>query len=137
MNPTRLLLTFLLLSSVSIAAEYQPYADAKITAEQWQEYYAIVDAEFADTMEDLLEAKLRVYRDDASATFYAFTMVDHPAYPAWITRRVVERNGAISIEQIGYFAGEETPFAALFDDYSALADELQAEFKAQQALEEE
>jgi len=68
------------------------------------------------------------FTDQATHTFYAFTAADHPAHPAWITRQVVEQDGGISIQQIGYFAGEEDPFAALFDDYLALSDELRAGF---------
>jgi hypothetical protein len=46
-----------------------------------------------------------------------------------VTRKVVEQDGAISVEQIGYFAGEEAPFADLFDAFSDLSDEMRKEFE--------
>lgn len=118
----------LILCGALHAATWQPYAEAQITVEQWQEYYDSVVAEFGETREELAEAKLVSFTDQATHTFYAFTAADHPAHPAWITRKVVEQEGGISIQQIGYFAGEEEPFAALFDDYLALSDELKAGF---------
>ena len=118
----------LILCGALHAATWQPYAEAQITMAQWQEYYDSVVAELGDTREELAEAKLVSFTDQATHTFYAFTAADHPAHPAWITRQVVEQDGGISIQQIGYFAGEEDPFAALFDDYLALSEELRAGF---------
>jgi hypothetical protein len=130
MTNTHVLILLTLFSGSLFATEYQPYPDAKISQEQWQEYYDTVESEHSATREEVAEAKLVLFHDEANSLFYAFTLPDHPAYPAWITRKLVERNGEISIEQIGYFAGDEEPFAALFDDYLALVDEIQSELQS-------
>ena len=122
----RLFLLACLLASPLPAATYQPYPEAEITAEQWQEYYEIVAAEFADTREEIADAMLVTFHDASNRTYYAFTLPDHPAHPAWITRKAVEKKGVISMEQVGYFAGEETPFAALFEDFLELTEQLRS-----------
>ena len=106
MTITRLTILILLLCSELHAATYKPFPEAQVTAEQWQEYFDIVTAEFGDTRDEISEARLVLFTDEASSTFYAFTLEDHPAHPAWITRRLVEQDGAITIQQIGFFAGE-------------------------------
>lgn len=116
----------LLLCNQLQAATYKPFPEAQVTAEQWHEYFDIIVAEFGDTRDEISEARLVVFTDEASSTFYAFTLEDHPAHPAWITRRLVEQDGAITIQQIGFFAGEEQAFADLFDDYLALSDQLKS-----------
>lgn len=108
------------LASQLMAATYNPYEESKITPEQWQEYYDIVLSEFGETKEELSEAMLVLFEDTSSSTFYAFTLPEHPAHPAWITRKLVDRDGEVSMEQIGYFAGEEEPFSELFQDYAEL-----------------
>ena len=57
---------------------------------------------------------------------YAFTTKGHPAHPAWITRQVVESEDTVDIKQIGYFAGDEEPFAKLFQQYLELNDWIKA-----------
>ncbi len=132
MNFFRTAAIALLLSSSLYAATWKPYPEAQITTEQWQEYFDIVVAEFGDTRDEVAEAKLILFTDELTSTFYAFTADDHPAHPAWITRKLVENEGAISIQQIGFFAGEEQAFADLFDDYIALSDQMQQEMSTQE-----
>jgi hypothetical protein len=127
----RTFLALLLFCSPVYAANYKPYPDAQITTEQWQEYYDTVVAEFGDTRDEIPEARLVLFADEATSTFYAFTLAEHPAHPAWITRKLVEQDGAISMQQIGYFAGEEQAFADLFDDYLALFDQVQSDIAAE------
>ena len=129
----RLLLFACLLAGRLLAAPYKPYPDAEITPEQWQDYFNTVQAEFADTREEIADAMLVTFRDDASRTYYAFTLPDHPAHPAWITRKAVEEKGVISMEQIGYFAGMETPFAALFEDFLELTEQLRSKVTTEKA----
>lgn len=136
MNILRTLIVVFLISSSLHAATWQPYPDAKITIEQWQKYLDTVVSEFGDTRDEVAEAKLILFTDEVTATFYAFTADDHPAHPAWITRKLVEQEGAISIQQIGFFAGEEQAFADLFDDYIALSDKMQQEMATQEELNE-
>ena len=120
------LLIALLLCGIAQATTWKPYADAKVTAEQWQDYFDSVVAAFGDTRDEIAEARLVLFTDEVTSTFYAFTLEDHPAHPAWVTRKLVEQDGAISIQQIGFYAGEEQPFADLFDDYLALSDQLKS-----------
>jgi len=124
MTSARLAIFAFLLCSQLHAATYKPYPEANVTTDQWQEYFDIIVTEFGDTRDEIPEARLVLFTDEASSTFYAFTLDDHPAHPAWITRRLVEQDGAIAIQQIGFFAGEEQAFADLFDDYLALSDQL-------------
>ena len=127
MNIFKKALIALLLTSSLHAATWKPFPEAQITAEQWQEYFDTVVAEFGDTRDEIAEAKLILFTDQLTSTFYAFTADDHPAHPAWITRKLIEQDGAFSIQQIGFFAGEEQAFSDLFDDYLALSDQLQQE----------
>jgi len=118
-----------LLSAQLFAADYKPYEDANITVEQWQAYFDAVRLEFAATMRETPEVDLVLFHDDSTATYYAFTTPDNPAHPAWVTRRVIEQDGDIAVEQIGYFAGDEASFADLFDAFSDLSAEMQKEFQ--------
>ena len=118
-----------------LAATYNPYEDSKITPEQWQNYYDIVQAEFGETKEEVTGAMLVFFEDASSSTNYAFTLPEHPAHPAWITRKLVERDGDVSMEQIGYFAGEEEPFSELFQDYAELAYQIKSELEKSEETE--
>ena len=132
----RLTLMVCLIASQIGAATYNPYEDSKITAEQWQEYYDIVRAEFAGTKEEVPNAMLVLFEDASASTFYAFTLPGHPAHPAWITRKLVEGDGDVSMEQIGYFAGDEEPFSELFQDYAELTYQIRSDLEAQKEPDE-
>lgn len=101
----------------ALAQEYQPYPSPRITVEQWQRYLEIVRISHGPTMEIFKEQDLVGFSDEATRTSYVFTTKDHPAHPAWITRQVVETDGKVNVRQIGYFAGAEEPFAALFREF--------------------
>ncbi len=133
---SRLMLVACLFVSQLLAATYNPYEDSKVTVEQWQEYYDIVQAEFAETKEEVPGAMLVFFEDPSASTYYAFTMPEHPAHPAWITRKLLEKDGDISMQQIGFFAGEEEPFSELFQDYAELTDQIRSEYEAQKETEE-
>jgi hypothetical protein len=126
---SRFFLLAILLPVQLWAAEYRPYPEAQISVEQWQEYFDAVLLEFAETMQAMPEVDLILFYDESTLSYYAFTSPGNPAHPAWATRKVVEQDGAISVEQIGYFAGEEAPFADLFDAFSDLSDEMRKEFE--------
>jgi hypothetical protein len=117
------------LSGQLFATDYKPYEVANITVEQWQAYFDTVLQEFADTMREEPDVSLILFHDESTATYYAFTTPENPAHPAWVTRRVVEQDGEIVVEQIGYFAGDEASFADLFDAFSDLSTEMQKEFQ--------
>jgi hypothetical protein len=129
------LLLAVLLTGPLPAADYQPYPDAGISAEQWQDYFDIVLLEFADTMQEVADVKMVVFDDASTSTWYAFTLPDNPAHPAWITRRIIAQDGAFYIEQIGYFAGDEAAFADLYDAYAELADEVRQQLESAQLQE--
>lgn len=118
-----------LFSTRLFAADYMPYEDANITVEQWQSYFDAVRLELADTMQEAPEVNLVLFHDETTSTYYAFTTAASPAHPAWVTRRVIEQDGEIAVEQIGYFAGDEASFADLFDAFSDLSAEMQKEFQ--------
>ena len=118
-----------LLSGQLFAAAYMPYPDAAITVEQWQQYFDSVRLEFADTMQQEPDVNLVLFHDESTSTYYAFTTPGNPAHPAWVTRRLVEQDGEIAVEQLGYYAGDEAPFADLFDAFADLSDELRQEFE--------
>ena len=128
---TKQVITAILLSTAIVvhAAEYMPYPEAKITEEQWQSYADEVSREFHASERMYPDQHLKTYSDDVSRMSFAFTLPGHPAHPAWITRQVVEENGSIDLRQIGYFAGEEEPFAELFSQYQELTQRTRQQFR--------
>lgn len=130
MRPLGLLgiaLPLLLISAPAVmAVEFRPFPEAQVTAEQWQDYYDEVRQSLGATERRFPDLKLVTYDDAAVGAAYAFTRPGHPAHPAWVSRRIIEKDGSYAIEQIGYFAGAEGPFAALFAEYRALNDEIGA-----------
>lgn len=131
----RLILIACLFASGLLAATYNPYEDSKVTLEQWQAYYDLVQYEFGETRQELSRALLVLFEDTASSTYYAFTLPGHPAHPAWITRQLVDEEGEVSMQQIGYFAGEEEPFSELFQDYAELAYQIQSDLERSETVE--
>lgn len=107
----------LLSANPAVAQEYQPYPSPRITVEQWQRYLAAVRSGHEASAEIYKDQRLVGFTDQATRTFYIFTTKGHPAHPAWITRQVVETGGKVHVRQVGYFAGKEEAFAALFNEY--------------------
>jgi hypothetical protein len=108
----------------AVAQEYQPYPAPRITVDQWQRYLQIVRSNHEASAEVYKDQHLVGFTDEATRTFYIFTTRRHPAHPAWITRQVVETDGKVHVRQVGYFAGDEEPFAALFNEYLQRNDQL-------------
>lgn len=106
------------------AVEIEPFPRAKITVEQWQEYFDKVSHDFGATKRIYEEQNLVVFSNDELHANFAFTTKNHAAHPAWVTRYVIQNNDSISIAQIGYFAGDEAPFAKLFKEYAKLNDKV-------------
>ncbi len=132
----RLMLVACVFATPLLAATYNPYEDSEITLEQWQEYYDIVQSEFGDTEQEVSDAMLVFFEDASSSTHYAFTLPEHPAHPAWVTRKLVERDGDVSVELIGYFAGDAEPFSELFQDHAELTYQVQSDLEAQTETDE-
>ena len=112
-----LLCAAMALAQAARAQEYQPYPSPKITVEQWQRYLATVHLAHERSMTVYDDEHVVVFSDADARTFYIFTSKEHPAHPAWITRQLVEEDGQVKVRQIGYFAGDEEPFAQFFRFY--------------------
>ena len=112
------------LCSVANAQEFKPYPSPRITEAQWSSYYREVKDKHGASMQQLGAERLIVFSDYASQTSYAFTQPGHPAHPAWIARQVVEMQGGVGIRQVGYFAGDEAAFTAMYRVYEDLNDRI-------------
>jgi hypothetical protein len=123
----------LLLSAPALAQDFKPFPRANISVAQWQTYFDEVRSKHGANVQDIEDQKLLVYTDLATTTLYAFTKPGHPAHPAWVTRKPEQRNDSIFIAQIGYFAGDEAPFAHLFRAYLALNEKMKEDMKRRQA----
>jgi hypothetical protein len=112
----------LLLSALAPAGavEFKPYPTARVTVAQWQGYFDAVKAEHGASAQEFQAQRLVVFQDGATVTSYAFTLPGHAAHPAWVARRITGFGGEPKLDTIGYFAGEEAPFAELFRQYQAL-----------------
>lgn len=113
-----------LMAATALAQEYQPYPAPRITLEQWAKYGEEVRLNHGDTLEVFKDRKLFAFTDRRTRTFWVFTLKDHPAHPAFITRQMYEEEGVVRIRQIGYFAGSEEEFAKLFVEYQKRNEEL-------------
>lgn len=113
-----------LMAAPALAQEYQPYPSPRITPEQWARYGATVRQHHGASLEVFKDRKLIAFSDLRARIFWIFTLKDHPAHPAWITRQMYEENGEVRVRQIGYFAGSEAAFAKLFEEYLRRNEEL-------------
>jgi hypothetical protein len=113
-----------LMASPALAQEYQPYPSPRITPEQWAKYGEEVRQYHGASVELFKDKKLVAFSDLRTRTFWVFTLKDHPAHPAWITRQMYEEEGVVRVRQIGYFAGSEEEFAKLFSEYQKRNEEL-------------
>jgi hypothetical protein len=113
-----IILAISLLAAIGASAqEFSPYPDSKITVAQWQTYLDLVREKLGASKRTLAAQHLETYTDQATRTVYTFTQPGHPAHPAWITLRIVENNKNSSMEQAGFFAGDEPSFATMFTEY--------------------
>lgn len=125
------LLITLLVAVVVNAQEYKPYPRARITQDQWQQYFEEVSSKHAASRLELPTELLVVFENTSAHTSYAFTQTGHPAHPAWVTRQVVQDGVGVYVQQIGYFAGDEEPFAKLFRAYQELNAKMRENFQRQ------
>jgi hypothetical protein len=114
------LVGFLLLPGPAWTIEFKPHPTAQITESQWTAYYNTVKSALGASIQEFPDEKLVVFQDNAAAISYAFTQPGHAAHPAWVARKIVQEGNDFFVEQIGYYAGAEAPFAALFQQYQAL-----------------
>lgn len=126
---------FMLFCFPTVAQEFKPYPRADISKRQWQTYFDEVVAKHGNTAQKQNDEKLVMYADALSNTSYVFTQDGHPAHPAWITRQLQQRAGNVNIGQIGYFAGDEASFAALFRSFSALNEQVSRDMQRQRDVD--
>ena len=70
-------------ASVSAAGqEFRPHEQARITAAQWQAYYAEVRAKHGGTEQKFAQEHLVLFNDPRSLMSWTFTLPGHPAHPA-------------------------------------------------------
>jgi hypothetical protein len=120
----RLIALLLLLVAALVAAQdLKPLPRANITREQWEAYFRQVSERPSVTKREFSAEHLLVFEDRESYISWAFTTSQHPAHPALIARQAGER----AIRQIGYFAGDEKPFAEMFRTFQALNEKIQEE----------
>jgi hypothetical protein len=130
-GPTILgLVACVLFCAGAAAQEFQPFPQARITEGEWRSYLAEVQAKLGATEKRFPEEHLMVFEDRSRQMYFAFTLPGHPAHPAWVTRRVVDAGGDVDTEQIGYFAGDEREFAALYESYRDLTKRMRGEGQA-------
>ncbi|WP_440224229.1 hypothetical protein ACQQ2N_03180 [Dokdonella sp. MW10] len=110
----------LLLGSTMVLAEdppeFQPFPQARISVAQWEAYRQQVHGAYGASLRQFPEEHLEVLRSPDNVMHVAFTTAGHAAHPAWVTRSV--HSGKVN--QIGYFAGSEAPFAVMFQAYRDL-----------------
>jgi hypothetical protein len=99
------------------AQEFQPYPAPQVTPKQFADYAELVRQAHGATAQYVREEQVIVFSDLRTRTFWVFTTKEHPAHPAWVTRRMVEEGGQVNVRQIGYFAGSEPEFSKLFRSY--------------------
>jgi len=120
-----LAICLLVFSPLVFGLEVSPYPQGKISLDQWKTYYAEVKKTLSATEKRVEDQGLVTYSDSTKNVHYAFTLDNHPAHPAWISRVIIDKNGELYVKQLGYFAGSEPPFATLFAQYQALNLEMQ------------
>jgi hypothetical protein len=119
----------LLISILAMGIEFKPHADAKITQGQWDSYYAQVKISKDLIKREIPELDVVIFENEKDGSSYAFTQSGHPAHPAWIARKITREGGQLGIDQVGYFAGKEPPFAQWFDEYLALNEKIKQELQ--------
>jgi hypothetical protein len=115
------------------AIEFKPHPTANISEPQWVAYFALVKTAHGKSMQRFPDIHLVVFEDGAGA-YYAFTQPGHPAHPAWITRKLLGEAGNLSMNQIGYFAGDEAAFAKLYQQYQVLTQKSIEQLKADRRI---
>jgi hypothetical protein len=114
-------LAFAIIASAALAIEFKPHPSARITQAQWQSYYDEVRAAHGASAKEFPDQHLVVFQAATDIIVgYAFTQPGHPAHPAWVARKIWQKEGRWWLDQVGYFAGEEAPFAKLFQQYQEL-----------------
>jgi hypothetical protein len=102
--------------SMALGQELEPFPTNRITESQWQTYFYEVQNLHGDSVQQARPQHLVIFKDRETVTTWTFTQLGHPAHPSWIARRLIVNGDASSIRQVGYFAGDDAPFMAFFQE---------------------
>jgi hypothetical protein len=114
--------------SMVLGQELEPFPTNRITESQWQTYFYEVQSSHGDSAQQVRSQHLVIFKDRKTVTTWTFTQIGHPAHPSWIARHLVSNGDASSIRQVGYFAGEDGPFAAFFQEQLQLNKKIDQQF---------
>jgi hypothetical protein len=117
------------------ALEFMPYPAAKISNEEWQAFYERARSSLGHTQRTYTEQNMVVFLDSFNGHHYAFTLPGHAAHPSWIARRIVNHDGKLDIQQVGYYVVDETAFIELFRSYLELNDQIREKFEKRHEVE--
>jgi hypothetical protein len=125
-NHQRLLfsLFFYFFVGTTPALEFMPYPVAKITHEQWQSFYEKARTSLGHSQRTYNDRNIVVFIDSFNGHHYAFTLPGHAAHPSWIVRRIVNHEGELHIQQVGYYVEDEAEFVELFKAYLELNEQI-------------
>ncbi len=101
---------------IAVSQELEPFESNHITESQWQTYFYEVENLHRDSARHVRLQHLVIFKDRKTTTTWTFTQLGHPAHPSWIARRLIVNGDDTSIRQVGYFAGEDAPFVAFFQE---------------------
>ena len=125
-------IALLALAGAAAAQGLKPFAQERVTHEQYKQTFDQVSAAHGGTRKDENEVGLMFFVDKAARISYAFTQFGHPAHPAWIARQVVTEGGRVAIRQTGFYAGREEAFRELYRDFEQVNVKLQEDLQRQQ-----
>ncbi len=106
-----------------------PYPIANITQEEWQTFYSKARENLSHSQRTYRHQKMVVFIDKFNGHHYAFTLPGHTAHPSWIVRRIINQEGELQIQQVGYYVNDEAPFVELFDAYLKLNDKIKPQLQ--------
>ena len=89
-----------------------------ITQEQWQAYLDETRA-----LPGILNREAEnviIFQDRANNAVYVFTTPAHPAHPAVVKRRVMQRGTGLFIDRKGHYAGDNAAYDRWWHEFDAL-----------------
>jgi len=129
-------ITFLVffLARCSVALEFMPYPAAQISQEQFEVFFNKARERLSHSQRTYRHQHMVIFKDDFNGHHYAFTLPGHAAHPSWIVRRIVNHEGELQIQQVGYYVNEEAAFVELFDAYLKLNETIKPQLQEQHRL---
>ncbi len=111
----------------SVAAEEWRFPTDKITAEQYQAYLEEVRAITGSKSYEV--ADQLVVEAMGDNTIYVFTMPKHPAHPAVVKRKIVQKGDGVYILRQGHYAGSRSAYDRWWHEFDALDDAIRQDFR--------